>query len=717
MKQSKSYRPISISNLILKGLERIIQWRILKDNIKSLPYQYAFLKGKGTDNALSRVMNRIEKFFFKRKSAVAMFLDIQSAFDTLEFASIEKNMKKAGIENNITRWFTNLLKDRTTIYEYGEASITKYSTKGILQGGILSPLIFNLCIGELLEILGGETFITGFADDISTIESGEDINSCIMKLQKIADIAFKWGHENGLKFNPSKTEVIIFSRKKYKVNDLKKIKIEGVEIDFQNTVKYLGIHFDRKLNWNFHIGEKVRKAKALAITLKGMARMKWGIKPKDALWIYKAMIRPIVSYGSIVWAHNIPNGGMKKLNQLQRMSLIAILGAAPSSPLIGLEAIVNILPLSLFVRELGTKARYRIRDGTDWDGLNYLNTVSGHQSAWDKILSDLNLDEIPEYDPWCRDYAPFNIDINNMSSHPTDLKIYTDGSRRYANSGFGWCITRGDYVDHSEVFKLDGHNSVFQCEMLAIQKAVKFLMENEIFTQVSLFSDSQASLHALNKRQGECTVTVNTIDIIYEFINLGGKISFYWIRGHDDSTGNEYADFLAKSGTELECDPYPLPFPISCVKEEVKNYFWTLAENRYLRNPIGRQTKNFIPTVPNTDFVKVLNFSRGQCSLITQWVLGHNNLRYHYSLMGKSDTSICRLCGEGREEVLHLMWYCPALSYLRHMFFLLDEQLLSRLRFFIFDITVRNLLLPDFVIREEIEQNSDNNTSNDSIEE
>lgn len=63
------------------------------------------------------------------------------------------------------------------------------------------------------------------------------------------------------------------------------------------------------------------------------------------------------------------------------------------------------------------------------------------------------------------------------------------------------------------------------------------------------------------------------------------------------------------------------------------------------------------------------------------------------------------------------MWYCPALSYLRNMFFLLDEQLLSRLRFFIFDTTVKNLLLPDFEIRVEIEQNSSNDTNDDSIEE
>jgi len=71
--------------------------------------------------------------------------------------------------------------------------------------------------------------------------------------------------------------------------------------DVITQVKYLGVILDPKLNWQLHLDAKCNKAIVSFYQLRGSIGKTWGITPKITRWMYTAVIRPSLSYASLVW--------------------------------------------------------------------------------------------------------------------------------------------------------------------------------------------------------------------------------------------------------------------------------------------------------------------------------------------------------------------------------------------------------------------------------
>ncbi len=77
---AKAYRPITLSNFILKGLERIIHWYILENIItRPLARQHAYTKGRSCDTALSCFVDEIERTIYNGQFLLAVSLDCSGA--------------------------------------------------------------------------------------------------------------------------------------------------------------------------------------------------------------------------------------------------------------------------------------------------------------------------------------------------------------------------------------------------------------------------------------------------------------------------------------------------------------------------------------------------------------------------------------------------------------------------------------------------------------
>ena len=121
--------------------------------------------------------------------------------------------------------------------------------------------------------------------------------------------AMEWGAQNGLTFCADKTTVVFFTRKynfvKKVLPKVKKIKINGVEINPSTSMTYLGIKLDHKLNWSLHIKTKVSKAIKFLAMIKPAINYIYGLSPARMLWIYKQILLPRITYGSHVWGHSL----------------------------------------------------------------------------------------------------------------------------------------------------------------------------------------------------------------------------------------------------------------------------------------------------------------------------------------------------------------------------------------------------------------------------
>jgi len=80
----KSYRPITLLSVIAKLYERIIVDRVenlYQEETLDNDLQFGFRSGRGTDDALRRIVRTIRNC--DSKYAVAIFFDIAGAFDNL----------------------------------------------------------------------------------------------------------------------------------------------------------------------------------------------------------------------------------------------------------------------------------------------------------------------------------------------------------------------------------------------------------------------------------------------------------------------------------------------------------------------------------------------------------------------------------------------------------------------------------------------------------
>ena len=115
----------------------------------------------------------------------------------------------------IRKWYSHYLENRNVTADIKGCTETRGITKGMPQGGILSPLIWNLPFNKLLSLYKtGPTHGTGFADDIGLLVCVIDLSTLAAAMQVAINKAQRWGTENGLTFGVAKTVVVVFSLKR-----------------------------------------------------------------------------------------------------------------------------------------------------------------------------------------------------------------------------------------------------------------------------------------------------------------------------------------------------------------------------------------------------------------------------------------------------------------------------------------------------------------------
>lgn len=172
---------------------------------------------------------------------------------------------------------------------------------------------------------------------------GDLMNSAL----KIVD---KWCIENGLTVNPQKTNVVLFT-KKYKIRKFKLPVLNGTRLNLVDPAKFLGVILDKKLDWKEHIKERIRKATNIFWQCRCAFGKTWGLKPKVVLWLYTAIIRPILCYGSHLWYHKAELNCVKQdIEHVQRMILVGVTGVMKTTPTKALEILLSTLPLDLFLK-------------------------------------------------------------------------------------------------------------------------------------------------------------------------------------------------------------------------------------------------------------------------------------------------------------------------------------------------------------------------------
>jgi hypothetical protein len=97
-----------------------------------------------------------------------------------------------------------------------------------------------------------------------------------------------------MKFKESKPTHVQFTLRK---GHCPAVNINQMIIPQTETVKYLGLHFDCRLNWKEHIAKKRKQIDLKTKEINLLIRKQSHLSIENKILIYKAVIKPIWSYG------------------------------------------------------------------------------------------------------------------------------------------------------------------------------------------------------------------------------------------------------------------------------------------------------------------------------------------------------------------------------------------------------------------------------------
>ena len=106
-------------------------------------------------------------------------------------------------------------------------------------------------------------------------------------------------------------------------------------------------------------------------------------------WVYTGIIRPKLTYGALVRAHNLSAKPHKKLKQLNRIACMSLTPTTRSTPQAALEIMYNIIPLDLHLTETGLKSYLRLK--TQLDQPKHTKLLQSHLSYWAVSYTHLTL--------------------------------------------------------------------------------------------------------------------------------------------------------------------------------------------------------------------------------------------------------------------------------------------------------------------------------------
>jgi hypothetical protein len=173
-------------------------------------------------------------------------------------------------------------------------------------------------------------------------------------LEAAARTAFQWARDNAVAFDDAKSEMLHFHHSSQDVvTEETKIRLPhgtvvepGTRGGKSDMVRWIGIFFDRKLTFKYHVTTKVAAATRVFNALCSLVRHETGLSPSATRLIYQAYVTSRSDFGAEIWWQGQKN--LETTLQLeQNAALCRILNAFRSTPVMALHNEAALPPVAV----------------------------------------------------------------------------------------------------------------------------------------------------------------------------------------------------------------------------------------------------------------------------------------------------------------------------------------------------------------------------------
>ena len=289
-----NFRPITLSSIHTK----LVEYTLMPED-KAHINQFGFRKSRETMFATS-LLNDVAAYTVTNNSALNVCsLDTEKCFDSIWHCGLFYKLMSIIPETQWLFLYSWYAKSFAQVRWQSKHSKEFHITKGMKQGSLISPRLFNIFIDDLLQNLQSmnvgvriHTFhINSFAyaDDLSLL------STTAAGLQLLINKCTQYAHTWRMRFNPLKTNIVCIGKQPHTISPT--WKIDNAEVGLSEDTEVLGVTFNSTLDSNKHVKNRVRKCQQGTFSMTAMGLSYPGLNSDVKAFIWKTISSPLLAYG------------------------------------------------------------------------------------------------------------------------------------------------------------------------------------------------------------------------------------------------------------------------------------------------------------------------------------------------------------------------------------------------------------------------------------
>ena len=324
-----------------KIFEKVLENQ-LSDHFDNIFNEYvcAFRRNHGCQTILLKLIEDWKEALDKRHYVAAVLMDLSKAFDCLPHDILLSKLVAYGMSpKSISLIHSYLSKRKQQVKIGGITSSWQEIKKGVPQGSILGPLLFNIFINDIFFFIK-QSILYNYADDNTLSYSHANYEALVDVLEQESQVLTSWFDFNCMKANPDKFQAIAIGKRTHDKNPV--FNIGSVSIPCEETVKLLGIEIDFQLKFDTHIKNLCKKSSQQLNVLKRIGKY---LSQQNKITIFHTFIISNFNFCPLIW-HFCSRENTKKMEKIQERALRFIFDDCDGEPE-ELLAKANVAPLEI----------------------------------------------------------------------------------------------------------------------------------------------------------------------------------------------------------------------------------------------------------------------------------------------------------------------------------------------------------------------------------